>query len=133
MGHIRIALWVSGSTGVTHFQPCSTCTTLAFAHYYLFHIHKLCFPAYLMEEMAVLLLLVVYSCLASHTVLQTLIGEHTSFWYHPKRSGHQLLSSGTSWKNLSKCTCRLVLNQGLLKIHLLFMIKILHCMGPCFI
>ena len=21
-GHIRIALWVSGSTSVTHFQPC---------------------------------------------------------------------------------------------------------------
>ena len=22
VGHIQIALWVSGSTGVTHFQPC---------------------------------------------------------------------------------------------------------------
>ena len=29
VGHIRIALWVSGSsgsTGVTHFQPCSECS-----------------------------------------------------------------------------------------------------------
>ena len=26
VGHIRIALWVSGSTGVTHFQPCLLCS-----------------------------------------------------------------------------------------------------------